>query len=324
MNKILNLPTLSIVIPMFNEQENVLPLIVRIDKILTKLNVSNEIIMVDDGSTDQTWNNIQSACHIFTNIKAIRFSRNFGHQYAIFAGLKQAQGQAIVSMDGDLQHPPEIIESLFVAWQNGARIVNTVRQDHEVTGPVKRYFSKLFYRMFSVLSEVSISQGSSDFRLIDRKVLEEIISFGDVDVFLRGAIEWVGFKTETIVFKPEKRHEGQTKFTIPRMLKLAGGAIVSYSTVPLKIGVWLGIVTSIFSFIELAYIFYMYFKGETVPGWASTVSVITLLFGVLFLNIGVIGIYLARIHKSLQRRPPYIISETYSLNTQDEAQKRIS
>ena len=138
-----------------------------------------------------------------------------------------------------------------------------------------------------------------------------------MDIFLRGAIQWVGFEVETIKFKPDPRHRGKTKFTVSKMIKLAGGAIVSYSTIPLKIGVWIGVFTALLSFLELGYIFYTYSQGGTVPGWASTIGITTLLFGILFLNIGVIGIYIARIHQSLQRRPPYIISESYPLETTD-------
>ncbi|MBT5074819.1 MAG: glycosyltransferase family 2 protein [Kordiimonadaceae bacterium] len=225
-------PVLSVVVPLFNEQQNILPLIERLTSTMNEIDASSEIILVDDGSQDGTWFAIQSVCKDHKNIKGLRFSRNFGHQHAIFAGLKQASGQAIVSMDGDLQHPPEVIPELYTAWKKGANIVNTVRDDADVTGHVKRLFSRVFYKIFSMLCDVSLSEGSSDFRLIDRKVLKEIISFGDVDVFLRGAIEWVGYDVEVVKFKPEERHLGKTKFTISRMMKLAGGAIVSYSTIP--------------------------------------------------------------------------------------------
>ncbi|MCF8473162.1 MAG: glycosyltransferase family 2 protein [Emcibacter sp.] len=311
MNQVISSPILSLIIPLFNEQGNIAPLVRQLDISIKKLDVSAEIIFIDDGSTDSTWDHIQSICNNHKNIRGIRLSRNFGHQYAMFAGLKTAKGQAIVTMDGDLQHPPHVIEEMFACWQNGAKIVNTIRDDAHVTGPIKRYFSKLFYMVFSHLSDLSIAEGSSDFRLIDRQVLCEIMSFGDVDIFLRGAIQWVGFQVETIKFKPEPRYLGKTKFTPARMIKLAGGAIVSYSTVPLKIGVWIGLFTALLSFMELGYIFYTYFKGGTVPGWASTIGITTLLFGILFLNIGVIGIYIARIHQSLQRRPPFIIREKY-------------
>ena len=312
-------PGLSVVIPLFNEQENIRSLVERLVFSLKQLELTSEIILIDDGSSDNTWQNIQLACNDNSNVRAVRFSRNFGHQHAIFAGLKLAKGRAIVSMDGDLQHPPEVIKELVDEWKSGANIVNTIREDKETAGPFKRFFSKMFYKIFSVLSDVSLEQGSSDFRLIDSKVRDEIISFGDVDVFIRGAIQWVGFDVKEISFTAEPRQNGSTKFTIGRMFRLASGAIISYSTVPLKIGVWIGAITSILSFMELGYIFYIYTQGVTVPGWASTIGITSLLFGVLFFNIGIIGIYLARIHKSLQGRPPYIIAENYTSNQQGES-----
>ena len=311
-------PVLSIVIPVCNEQDNIFLLLERLKVALEKIELTSEVILIDDGSRDDTWQNIQLACDSNSTIRATRFSRNCGHQDAVVAGLGLAKGRAIMSIDGDLQHPPEVIEQLVMEWQSGAKIVNTIREDKETAGPFKRLFSKLFYKIFSVLSDVSLVEGSSDFRLIDSKVRDEIVSFNDVDVFLRGAIQWVGFNVKEIRFTAETRKHGSTKFTIGRMIRLASGAIISYSTVPLKIGVWIGAVTSILSFMELGYIFYTYTQGVTVPGWASTLGITSLLFGVLFFNVGIIGIYLARIHKSLQGRPPYIVSENYSFEPQSE------
>lgn len=311
-------PVLSVVIPLYNEEENILFLIQRLNLALEKIGLSYEIILIDDGSDDKTWHTIQLVCHDYLAIRAARFSRNFGHQHAIFAGLRLAKGRGIISMDGDLQHPPEVIEELVNEWRSGVKIVNTIREDRKTAGPFKRFFSNLFYKVFSILSDVSLEQGSSDFRLIDSDVRDEIISFGDVDVFLRGAIQWVGFNVKEIKYDADIRHHGSSKFTLGRMIRLASGAIISYSTVPLKIGVWIGAITSILSFMELGYIFYIYTQGVAVPGWASTLGITSLLFGVLFFNIGIIGIYLARIHKSLQGRPPYIISENYSFEQRDD------
>lgn len=312
-------PVISVVVPLYNEEKNISPLVERLNAVLSKMSETSEVILIDDGSSDNTWQNIQSVCKDYQTVRATRFSRNFGHQHAIFAGLKIAKGQAIISMDGDLQHPPEVIPKLISEWKSGAKIINTIREDKETAGPFKRFFSKLFYKIFSILSDVSLEQGSSDFRLIDSKVRDEIVSFGDVDVFLRGAIQWVGFNVKDVKFTAEPRKNGSTKFTLGRMFRLASGAIISYSTVPLKIGVWIGAITSILSFMELGYIFYIYTQGVTVPGWASTLGITSLLFGVLFFNVGIIGIYLARIHKSLQGRPPYIIAENYSHTGQSES-----
>ncbi|MCC3861264.1 glycosyltransferase family 2 protein [Pseudemcibacter aquimaris] len=302
-------PELSVVIPLYNEQDNVAAMSGRLIENLEALQIKYEVIFIDDGSRDATWDHVCKESSKNSHIKAIRFSRNFGHQRAIYAGLKHAEGEAVISMDGDLQHPPELIHALYKKWKDGYNIVNTVRRDKAVSGSLKRVSSKLYYKIFSLLSSVEIEEGSSDFRLIDRQVLKELLSFGESDIFLRGAIQWVGFNVATIEYDLAERHSGKTKFTFSKMMQLASSGIVSYSTLPLKIGVWIGMITGIIAFFELGYIFFVYLKGETVPGWASTLGVMSLLFGILFFVIGLMGIYIGRIHNSLQQKPTYIIKD---------------
>ena len=282
------------------------------DLILGATDYSHEIIVIDDGSRDDSWPRLVAQCERVACLTAFRLSRNFGHQHALLAGFSNARGRAIISMDGDLQHPPEFIPRLLAAWREGNRIVETKRIDKHVFSPFKRGSSKLFYRVFSVLTNVRMREGGSDFRLLDRRVLREIVAFDDIDLFWRGAIQWVGFQSTTIPFEVEKRFAGESKYTLRRMIKFATGAIVSFSDVPLKIGIWLGLLTGLLAFAELAYVVYAYLEGRTVPGWASAVGVMAFLFGVLFVCVGLIGIYVARIHAALQRRPRYIISERYA------------
>ncbi len=303
-------PFLSIVIPLFNEQDNVNTLLEELNKHVDPLNVSYEIILIDDGSSDETWANIDSASNKNENVVAVRLARNFGHQHALLAGLTTARGQAIISMDGDLQHPPSLIKELVDKHKEGYMVVNTYRDDVDVSSFFKRKTSSLFYKVFSVLTDVPMATGSSDFRLIDRIVLQQLLDFKDVDLFLRGAVEWIGFPSITIPYKANERFSGASKYSLGKMMKFAGGSIVSFSTKPLVIGIWIGIMTSILAFIELVYILITVALGDTVPGWASTVGIISFLFGILFIVLGIIGTYLARIHTSLQNRPRFIISET--------------
>ena len=300
---------LSIVSPLYNEEGNVNALVDRIIASVRPLDVSYEIILVDDGSKDNTWESISDACASDPNTIGVRLSRNFGHQHALLAGLSAARGQAIISLDGDLQHPPERIPDLLELWNKGYDIVQTKRQDQHIASPFKRITSNLFYRFFSLMTNVYLDPGSSDFRLLDRKVLDTILSFKDTDLFFRGAVQWVGFKTTTLPFDAEPRFSGTTKYSLSKMLKFASGAIVSFSVIPLKISVYVGLLTTLLAFLEIVYITLMYFRGDTVPGWASTVGVLSLLFGILFINIGIMGTYMARFHMALQNRPSFIVSE---------------
>lgn len=300
---------LSIVIPVYNEQNNIQHMVQRVLEATLALNLMMEIILVDDGSSDESWHIINQVCDQYDNVAGLKLSRNFGHQHALAAGLENAKGKAVISMDGDLQHPPELIPDMVDAWRRGNKIVNTQRMDKQVFSFFKRTSSRLFYSLFSKLSEVKLKPGSSDFRLIDRDVLATILSFGDADLFWRGAVQWVGYPNTTIPFVAEERYSGESKYTFKKMVKFASSAIVSFSTLPLKVGIWLGLVTSVLAFMELIYVVIAYQTGSTVPGWASAVGIMSLLFGIMFLCIGVMGIYLARIYAVLQRRPRFIIEE---------------
>lgn len=299
-------PAISVVVPLYCEEGNISLLVERLLKIIDTIDEVVEIILVDDGSQDKTWVLIESEAKKNQLVKGISLSRNFGHQHALLAGLAHASGQAIISMDGDLQHPPELIPQLIEKWREGYAIVNTLRDDDEVASIFKRTTSKYFYKFFSMMTDVTVVEGSSDFRLIDRIVLDKILDFKDVDLFLRGAVQWLGFSQATLSYKVEKRHSGESKYSLWKMLKFSRSAIISFSSKPLIIGVWVGFITSILAFIEIIYIVIQHLLGNTVAGWASTMSILAFLFGVLFIMLGVIGTYLARIHIILQNRPRFV------------------
>lgn len=307
--KLQGTPYLSVVVPLYNEMGNIDALLKALVDSIDPLDVNYELILVDDGSKDLTWEKIRAASGDNVHIVGLRLVRNFGHQNALLAGLNLARGQAIISMDGDLQHPPDLIPELLSEYDKGNLVVNTRRCDLEVFSLFKRKSSSLFYRLFSILTDVSIDRGTSDFRLIDRSVLTQLLKFNDVDIFLRGAVEWMGFKSSTVPYKAQYRFSGETKYNLSRMLKFASGSVVSFSTRPLIIGIWIGVITSMFSFVEIMYILVRFMTGSTVPGWASIVGLMSLLFGILFIVLGILGIYLARIHHALQNRPRFIIGD---------------
>ena len=303
-------PLTSVVVPVFNEQDNVAHLIKRLINALDSLGDSYEVLFIDDGSRDATWNRIaDAAVQYHPRLRGLRLARQFGHQAALLAGLSRARGQAVVSMDGDLQHPPELIPELVKAWKQGAEVVETRRHYNAQTSRFKKLSSALFYRFFSLVSEIDMEEGRSDFRLIDRRVLDQVLAFQQSDIFLRGVVSWLNFPSTTIEFEAANRLHGDSKYTLQSMLRFARGGIVAFSTKPLRVGIALGLVTSALAFVALCYVMAQYVLGHTVPGWASTLGLLVFLFGVLFVILGVIGGYVGLIYIMLQHRPAYVIYE---------------
>lgn len=302
-------PIVSVVVPLYCEEGNVELLVTRLTGVLTGTGYPYEIILIDDGSTDATWSKIGECCKAFPNVTGFRLSRNFGHQHALLAGLHQARGEAVISMDGDLQHPPETIPELLSCWKAGNDIVSTNRIDTTVSSYFKRTTSKLFYKLFSILSQVELSEGNSDFRLMSRKALEALLSMRDARLFLRGTVQWLGFRSAQVPYQVARRHAGESKYSLIKMIRFAISALLAFSIRPLRIGIWIGLLTSLLAILELGYIIIAYLTGSTIAGWASTVGILSLLFGILFMILGIIGTYIANIHTMLQNRPQFIISE---------------
>jgi dolichol-phosphate mannosyltransferase len=302
--------SLSIVIPVFNEEGNVRPLYDALLPVLSSLGMDWEIIFADDGSTDGSWAAICALNQMDPQVKGLRLSRNFGHQYALFAGLSRAGGDAVVSMDGDLQHPPELIPELIARWQAGDQIVHTVRDDRQRASWLKKATSRMYYRLFSYLSGVQMEPGMADFRLLDRAVLNELMAFREQGLFLRGIVSWVGYRSSKVGFVCAPRHSGKAKYTPGRMLKLAWAGVTSFSIVPLRISVVFGALTSLLAFAEMIYAIYAkIFTDTAVPGWASAVAVVSFLFGILFIMLGVLGEYIGRILLEVRGRPRFLVRE---------------
>ena len=303
-------PALSIVVPAFNEAGNLERFVQELEPVLREIRLPWELVFVDDGSRDATWEVIRALNARDPRIRGLRFSRNFGHQYALLAGLSRARGDAVVSLDADLQHPPRVIAQLVEEWRKGSQIVHTLRRDPASVSRFKRISSKLFYRTFSFLSGTHLSEGMADFRLLDRQVVRAMLDFPEEGVFLRGLVHWVGFTSSSVPFECQPRFAGRTSYTLRKMFRFAWTGVTSFSLVPLRLSILLGLVTSAFAFEQLLEAIYgkLVLKA-TVPGWAQLMVVMSLLFGVLFIMLGIVGEYVGRILIEVRRRPRFIVRE---------------
>jgi len=304
-----NNKTISIVIPFYNEENNLLKLYEELIDVL-RGDMNWEILLIDDGSSDNSWEKIKFLHERDPRIRGIRFSRNFGHQNALYAGFNFSRGDAVITMDSDLQHPPFVIPELIREWEKGYKIVHTVRKDTESISITKKFTSWAFYKIFTLLSGVEISSGMADFRLLDRQVVDELLKSQEAGVFLRGLVQWVGFSSTKVVFQCRDRYSGQSKYSLYKMVKFAWRGITSFSIIPLRIGIMIGLMTSMFAFYILVDALYTkLFTDQAVPGWTSIIGVVSLLFGVLFILIGLLGEYIGKVLIQVRGRPAYIVSE---------------
>ncbi len=298
---------ISIVIPSYNEESNIALLFDKIKKVLTGL--SYECIFVDDGSKDATFKNIKELATNNIEVKGISFSRNFGHQIALLAGLKESEGDVIIMMDADGQHPPEVIPELLKKHDEGFEIVNTRRLSTADAGAFKKFTSKSYYRLINSLTEVRIEPASSDFRLMSRKVADAFLQIEEKDRFTRGLVSWMGFKQTIVEFNAPPRMTGVSKYTFKKMIHFAWDGITSFSSKPLKFSLFAGLFSLVFGVIYSFYALIEFILGNTIPGWTSTILIILLLGGVQLLSLGIIGQYLSRIFNEAKNRPHYFIQD---------------
>ena len=281
--------TLSIVIPTFNEEGNIEILYSKLIETLTPLELDEfEFIFVDDGSQDRSLEIVQKLSIDDPRVKYISFSRNFGHQPALKAGLDHAQFAGVVSLDADLQHPVELIPEMIEKWKNGAEVVYTKRKDVSLPW-FKRTTSKLFYRIINTLSQIKLEDGVADFRLLDQKVIHALRAYKESNLFIRGLIPALGFKQESIDYKPHKRFAGETKYSFSKMIRFALTGITSLSAKPLYFSIYFGVFFAMLAFIYGLYAIYIFaFGHEAIPGWTSIIASILLIGGIQLIMIGII------------------------------------
>ena len=302
---------ISIVIPAYNEERNVAVFHATIREVLDSVDNDWELVVVDDGSSDQTWDVVTSLSAADVRVRGVRLSRNFGHQSALMAGLAAARGRAIIMMDSDLQHPPSLLPQLIRKWRDGFEIVHAVRRDPPNLSWFKRTTSRVYYRLFTFMSGVAIEPGSADFCLLDRKVVDEVLKFEEEGLFLRGLVHWVGYATTTVPFECGERHAGTSKYTLSKMLTLGWHGMSSFSLAPLRVGIAIGLLSSTLSFLWTLYAIVGWWVDDAiVPGWASSVAVSSFLFGVLFVFLAVLAEYVGRIAVEVRRRPRFLVRET--------------
>ncbi|WP_086478571.1 MULTISPECIES: glycosyltransferase family 2 protein [Arenibacter] len=298
----------SIVVPCFDEADNIQPLIDRIQDVLSPY--QHEIILVNDGSKDATQQAIESVAATYKSISYLSFSRNFGHQTAIKAGIDYAKGDCIVTMDADLQHPPETIINMLEFWGQGFEVITAIRIDDANLPWFKKWSSKGFYWLLSLISDENVTPQGADFRLFDKKIAAVIRNMPENNIYLRGLFSWIGYKQTTLKYKEEKRFFGSTKYSTKKMLKLASNGITSFSIKPLRIALAIGVMFAFLAFGYGVYAIIVMVLGLTVSGWASIVAAIVFLSGLQLMVLGVMGEYIGKLYLENKKRPHYLISKT--------------
>ena len=306
------LKEISVILPLYNEEGNIPVIYSQLVDVLEKINIDFELIFVDDGSEDNSRDEIEAIAHNDDRVLGISLSRNFGHQIAIVAGLEHSNAKYTIMMDCDLQHPPEVIAALYEKALEGYDIVNTIRNDSKDLGTVKRSSSKGFYSLLAKLADVKIHKSSADFRLMSRKTVEAFLKMKEKDRFTRGLVSWMGFHQTFVHFDAPQRHSGKSKYSYRKMIGFAADGIFSFSSKPLRISFYLGLIVCMLGLIYAVFVVTAYFTGNTIPGWASLMITVLFLGGVQLLSIGIIGEYLARVFNEVKNRPLYYVKDYYS------------
>lgn len=303
-------PELSVVIPVYNEADNIAPMLARLKPVLARCAKSFEIVFVDDGARDDTLARLRQAHQEDPRVIAVSFSRNFGKEIAIAAGLDHAAGQAVVIMDADLQHPPETIETFVAKWREGYHNVYGVRADREGENFMRRKAAENFYALFSMFGETKLPAGAGDFRLLDRQAVDALRLMGERARFSKGLYAWIGFKSVGVPFEVAERAHGTSKFSYRKLTRFALDGLMSFTTAPLKIWVYIGTIVSL---VALAMAIYFLLQtityGVDVPGYASLIVSILFLSGIQLMSLGILGEYIGRIFAEVKRRPLYIVGE---------------
>lgn len=307
-------PTISVVLPVYNERDNLGELVIRLLPVLEKTVAGSfEVLFVDDASSDGSAEILDSFHARDQRLKAIHFSRNFGHQAALQAGLDEATGEAIILMDSDLQDPPKLLDQFIDKWRQGYDVVYAVRKKRK-EGILKRAAYALFYRTMKVIAEIDVPLDAGDFCLLDRRVVNTLVRLQERNRFLRGLRSWVGFKQVGIEYERDARYAGAPKYTLPKLMRLALSGYIGFSAVPLRVAAWLGFLSASAGFVIALWAIVTKLMNIPTPvGWASTLAVILFVGGVQLLMLGVIGEYLGRVYDEVRQRPLYIVGSRVGL-----------
>lgn len=301
---------ISIVVPVYNEEDNIEVFYNAVKKAMSALEYDYEIIFVDDGSRDKSAYLLNDLTERDSRVKFIMLSRNFGHQIALTCGMDNAEGDAVITMDGDMQHPPAMLPDLIKFWEDGFELVQTIRLSTEGVGYFKKLTSKLYYRLINMLTSVPVVEGGSDFRLMDKKVLAAFKLYRERSRFIRGLVATLGFKQITVDFVAPARFAGVSKFSLGKMLHFALDGITSLSTVPLRISFYCGIFFGLASIIMTGHVLYVkFFTPDAVAGWSTLAASTFFIGGVQLMGIGVLGEYIARLFLEVKQRPIYIVGK---------------
>jgi dolichol-phosphate mannosyltransferase len=302
---------LSVVIPVYNEAANILVLYQRLQQAIQPLAIAYELLFVNDGSTDLSLTLIKELAQQNPQVRYIDFSRNFGQQIAISAGLDKARGKAVIILDGDLQDPPELIPALYSQWQKGHDVVYARRKTRSGESLVKKTTARFFYRLLTRITRTPLPVDAGDFRIISRKVVNTLKQMPEQQKFIRGQIAWIGFPQTYLEYDRPERYQGQSGYSYAKMIRLALDGITSYSNLPLKMATVSGFVVSGIAFLVMLYTLYSRFITRNyVPGWSSLMVSILFLGGVQLIAIGIIGEYMSRLSENVRNRPLYIVNET--------------
>ncbi len=303
-------PVLSVIVPVYNEEAVINESYKRLTDTLKNLETTYELIFINDGSRDKSAIHINDIIKKDRNVRLLNFSRNFGHQAAITAGMEYARGDAIVIIDADLQDPPEIIPEMMKLWKEGNDVVYGKRLKRKGETLFKKITASIYYRILKSMTSFEIPLDTGDFRLIDRKVNEAMKSLPERSRYVRGLISWVGFKQTAVEYVRDERFAGETKYPLKKMIKFAVDGICAFSYKPLKLATYLGLIISAISFIYLVVVLYQkLFTNSTVEGWASIIAIVLLTQGIVLIVLGLMGEYIGRIFDEMKHRPIYIVKE---------------
>ena len=307
---------LSIVLPAYNEEQNIANTVKVLSEILEQNKIDYELVFISDGSRDGTYAEIVKAAAENPRVKGAEFSRNFGKEAGIFAGLELASGDAVIVMDCDLQHPPQLIPEMWQLWQNGVEVVEGVKSDRGKESLGYKLSAGLFYRVMSKLIKIDMS-ASSDFKLLDRKVVDVLLGLPERNTFFRALSFWAGFRTESLPYEVQERQYGKSKWSFWSLMKYAISNVTSFSTLPLQLVTVMGMISILFSVVLAIQTLVRFLMGNSLGGFTTVILLILIIGGFLMLSLGIIGHYIARIYEEVKGRPKYIISKV-TQNVQGE------